>query len=190
MKNARGFRLHDVTLYLVAIFVAGCALTPVHASERAENAAVQCGNGVLEPGETCTTCPADCAVRRCDAGKAQSVTVHFRAPADHDISGVTVLLGYRSDRLSLPGRGADASVRERLTDTPDHAIVAVNDLDYGMRVVVGRSQPIGSGRLFMVRFDACGSAAAPAATDVACTVEACATVFGPAQDCSCAATLD
>ena len=101
-----------------------------------------------------------------------------------------MLLAYRSDHLSLPGHGADTAVRDRLTETPEQAIVAVNDLDYGMRVVLGRSQPIASGKLFTVHFDGCGSAAVPTATDVACTVEACATVFGPAQECSCTATVE
>ncbi len=102
---------------------------------------------------------------------------------------MTVLIGYRSDRLSLPGHGGDKSVRERLTETPDQAIVAVNDLHYGLRVVLARSSPIALGKLFTVHFDSCDSAA-PGTADVACTVEACATVFGPADGCTCTVTLD
>lgn len=192
MEDSRRSKLRVLTsAYAIAILVAAAMLPSVHADEAAGKSTAQCGNGILEASETCASCPADCAVRACKAAQAQRpVTVRFTAPPERDISGVTVLLAYRSDHLSLPGHGADQSVRERLTETPEQAIVAVNDLDYGMRVVLGRSQPIVSGKLFTVHFDGCGPTAAPTAADVACTVEACATVFGPAQECSCSAAVD
>lgn len=191
MENSHAFRVRASTAgYVIAMLFAGFTLAPVHANEPADEGGAQCGNGILEPGETCASCPADCAVRACDAPKQQRpVTIRFTAPPDHEILGVTLLLSYRSDRLSLPGHGAEQSVRDRLSDTLDQAIVAVNDLDYGMRVVLSRSRPIASGKLFAVRFDACGSAAAPSGADVACMVEACATVFGPAPGCSCTAKV-
>ena len=176
--------------YAIAILTAGLTLAPVHASEPADKAETHCGNGVVEPGETCASCPADCAVRACTANTQQRpIIVRFTAPPEHEIFGITLLLGYRSDHLSLPGHGADKSVRDRLIETPAQTIVAVNDLDYGMRVVLSRSQPVTSGKLFSVRFDSC-DAAAPTAADVACTVEACATVFGPAVGCSCVAITE
>jgi hypothetical protein len=177
--------------YVIALLTARGPLTPAHADEAKNAPSARCGNGILEAGETCASCPTDCAIRPCVVSKpARTVSIRFVAPSDQDISGVTVLLGYRGELVSLPGHGADNSVRTRLTETPEKAIVAVNDLDYAARVVVGRWQPIPSGKLFAFQFDRCDGAAPSTAADFACTVEACATVFGRTEGCSCTAAVE
>ena len=148
-----------------------------------------CGNGVIEPTETCTDCPADCTVRSCTAtASTQTYTVTFSIPPAQDVSSITVVVGYRSDVLSLPGSGSVSSVSGRVTNRPAAAFVAVNDLDYALRVVITRSSQIPAGRLVTLDFDTCSGAPAPTLADVACTVDGCATSFGDVEGCSCAVT--
>jgi len=153
-------------------------------------AATTCGNGLLDAGETCTACPADCVVQRCTAG-AQRVIVGIEGTwtADEHVSGVTVVLSYRGNRVSLPGKGSDSTVRSRVTDTPADAVVAVNDLDYALRVVLARGTPMPAGRLLNVAFDQCDGAPPVTASDFACSIEGCASVYGPAASCGCRAIL-
>jgi hypothetical protein len=149
-----------------------------------------CGNGLIEPGETCANCPADCMVRACTATTpTQTFTVSFTVPPAQDVSSITVVVGYRTDFLSIPGSGTASTVGSRVKNKPSNAIVGINDLDYALRVVVTRSNPIPVGRLFTVDFDSCAGAAVPTVVDVACTVEGCATSFGAVEGCSCAVTL-
>ncbi|MBI1815670.1 MAG: hypothetical protein HYR72_11870 [Deltaproteobacteria bacterium] len=101
------------------------------------------------------------------------------------MSGITVLVGYRSGTVSLPGSGSASSVGSRVKNKPSNAISAVNDSDYALRVVLSRSAAIPPGRLFTIDFDSCQGAAALAVTDFGCTVEGCANVFGAVQGCTC-----
>lgn len=153
-------------------------------------ASAMCGNGLLDNGETCANCPADCAVQPCAATTARhTVTVNASAPEEQHVAGFTIVVGYRGAVLSLPGQGADSSVRERVKNTPTEAIVAAYDRDYALRVVVSRSSAIPSGRLLTVDFDGCSGAAAPTTADVSCMVEGCANQFGAVVDCTCSITL-
>lgn len=146
----------------------------------------QCGNGVLDGEETCDACATDCTIRPCSAsGPAFPVQVAFTAPAETSPSSITVRVAYRSDVLSLPGKGADATVRERITGLPSEGFTAVNDLGYALRVVNTRATAISSGPLFKVSFDPCQGAAAPTLTDFACVVEGCGSSTGVILGCSC-----
>ncbi|MBI3783288.1 MAG: hypothetical protein HY270_07795 [Deltaproteobacteria bacterium] len=89
--------------------------------------------------------------------------------------------------MSLPGHGSEDAVRRRVKDTPADALLAVNDQDYAVRVVLSRAKPIVRGRVATIDFDQCGSPATP--SDFACVVEGCATLFGRVDDCSCAVLL-
>jgi len=144
-----------------------------------------CGNQLIEPGETCEACPADCAVQACRPGKGRAVfAVEFTPPAAPDVSTVVLRIGYRSDRLSLPGTETAKSVRDRLKSS-DHAIMAFNDLDYALRVVAGRPKALSPGQLMTIEFDRCAAAPAPTVTDLSCEMVACAASTGPAVGCSC-----
>lgn len=170
-----------------------------------------CGNGLLEPGETCAECPADCTVSPCDASAPTATfTVNFAPPLGQDASSVTVLTAYRSSVLNIPGSGfgscgggsndghscANAAdcpggqcikPQSRVKNTPRNAIVAVNNLGYAARVVISRS-PLPTGELFTVEFDTCLGAPAPTTADVSCSVEGCSSSFGPIDGCTCTVT--
>jgi len=166
-----------------------------------------CGDGLIENGETCAQCPADCIVHPCTPSASHATyTVNFAPPEGQDASSVSLLVVYRSNVLSIPGSGfgsclgnsdmactkdsdcADGQCihpRSSIKNTPPSAIVSVNDLNYAVRVVVTRST-IPVGPLFTVDFDTCTGAPPATASDVSCSVEGCATGFGPLDGCTCA----
>jgi hypothetical protein len=116
------------------------------------------------------------------------VQIAFVPPETRSASSVTIRLAYRSDALSLPGKGADTSVRDRITDLPSNALSAVNDLGYALRVVESGATDMTSGPLFKVAFDRCQDAAAVTLADVACVVEACGSQSGLVPGCRCTVT--
>ena len=171
-----------------------------------------CGNGVLEQGETCKSCAADCAVHSCTStGSTVTFAVSFAPPAGESASSVTALVGYRGTVVSIPGSGTGSCQngskngkacstgtdcpggqcvlpRSRVKHTPAGAIVGVNDLDYALRVVVTRSSQIAPGELFTVDFDTCQGAATPTVADLGCNVDGCASSFGNVDGCTCTVT--
>ena len=75
-----------------------------------------CNNRVLESGETCETCPQDCAIGPCNAPGAptQAYIVDLVQPPGFQPTTATVLLGYNSTKLPITGTGTVASVRQRV----------------------------------------------------------------------------
>lgn len=127
----------------------------------------------------------DCDVQPCAATTpTRTFRVDLVPPAFQVPSSVTVLIGYRSDLVSLPGTGTTPGARIR--QRPSGATVTVNDLDYAVRVVVSRAGGLSEGRLFLADFDSCSGAAVPTVADFACTIEGCASSFGPIDGCRCA----
>lgn len=166
-------------LYL-ALLIAPCA-TAAQSST--------CGNGVLDGDESCDACATDCTIRPCIATEGRfTVQVTFVAPPGRSVSSTTVRLSYRSDVISLPGKGADPTIRERVTGVPSETFSAVNDLGYALRVVASRASDLAAGPLFSAAFDLCQSAAAPTVADLACVVEACGSQTGAVSDCRCTVT--
>ena len=107
--------------------------------------------------------PPDALVRR-------AIHRRRRHGADHGHRAV----GYRSDLVSIPGSGNAVSVRQRITYPPPLPnVVSPNDLDYALRLVVGRA---GAFPTDCLRRSVRSCRGAPAATpaDFGCTVEACA----------------
>ncbi|MBX3028467.1 DNRLRE domain-containing protein [bacterium] len=149
-----------------------------------------CGNRVLEPGETCATCPADCVVGPCTSpgNPTAAFRVDLVPPTGFQPTTATVLLGYNSTRLSIPGTGTATSVRQRVVaPAPVPQAFTPNDLEYGLQVLESRNTPLG--QLFTVTFDRCGGAAAPTLADLACTVLSCAQGGGGVAGCSCIVSL-
>jgi hypothetical protein len=149
-----------------------------------------CGNGILEHGESCTSCAADCTVLPCTATTPlQTFRVDFQAPLGSSPSVLTARVGYRSDRVSLPGTGSGAA--SRVKNRPTGTSQLVNDLNYALTVLIqsqaGGSVP--SGRLFTIDFDTCQGAAAVTTADFACSIESCASSSGPIDGCICTVTL-
>jgi hypothetical protein len=145
----------------------------------------ECGNDLLEPGETCEGCPDDCMVLSCNAtAPTIAFAVDLVPPLGEQPTTATVLLAYRSNLLSIPGSSNETSVRQRvLPPAPLPQSFAVNDLDYAVRVVVSRNVPLG--RLFTATFDRCTGQDAPTLADVACIVEGCASSGTPLPGCGC-----
>ena len=141
-----------------------------------------CGNGFLEPGETCTSCAADCQISACTASGTKKFTVHYSGT--RDASSLSILVGYRSDRVSLPGNANQSTVGQRVTERPSGTFI-VNDLNYALRTVMGGTNPKPSGKLYAVEFDLCRNAPAPTTDDFGCTVEGCSDAFGPIPGCVC-----
>ncbi len=144
-----------------------------------------CGNGFLDPGETCESCPGDCVVQPCPSvTPTVSFAVDLIPPAGQQPTAATVLLGYDSGLVSIPGTGNELSVRQRvLPPAPLPQSFSVNDLDYAVRVVLTRNTPLGF--LFTARFDRCQAAPAPTVADFGCAVEGCAGGAGPIEGCTC-----
>lgn len=152
---------------------------------------VPCGDGVITAGETCDTCPQDCAVLPCTAAPAgPTVAVTLTIPDGQSVTGVTVLVGYHSSVVSLPGSGAETSVSGRVKNRPSNAIPGINDLDYALRVVLARSSPLPAGRLFTIDFDACSGGPAATAAEFGCTVEGCANANGTVDGCMCSVSIE
>jgi cysteine-rich repeat protein len=148
-----------------------------------------CGNGVVQPGETCDdgntvngdTCPANCRIESCSPTTTlQQVTVSFTrvAPAPSNVATIVALLDYPDGTVSLPGTGNAATVRARITNTPSGRQVAVNDLEYALRVTVTGTTAITNGLLFRASFDLCAPPMTPVAGQFNCRVEGAGTTTG------------
>jgi hypothetical protein len=146
-----------------------------------------CGNGFLEPGETCASCAQDCAIAPCTAvAPTPSFTVLLSYPFGTQPTTVTALVGYRSNLVSIPGTGSATSVRQRVTyPAPPPNPQTPNDLDYAVRLVIGRSAGLPEGLLATIRYDRCQGAPAPTTQDFGCTIEALAGVGGNIEGGTC-----
>lgn len=147
-------------------------------------AAPTCGDHLLEAGETCESCAADCQPATCKAtAERVPVEVEWRPPTGQDASSLTLVVSYRTDRVGLPGSGA--TPQSRLAHAPANAIVLLNDLDHGVKVVLTKSGALEPGRVFTLDFDRCAKAPPPTQADFTCRVEGCATAAGDVQGCTC-----
>jgi cysteine-rich repeat protein len=145
-----------------------------------------CGNGVVEPGETCDdgntvngdACPANCRIESCTPVLGSSRTFSVTYAASGDIAGIKVLVDYPEGQVSIPGSGNDSSVRMHITNVPSGAFSTPNDLDYALREVVASASALPPGRLFTIDFQDCQGASAPAPGDFTCMVEDATDPFG------------
>lgn len=149
-----------------------------------------CGNGLIEAGETCANCAPDCQVGPCTSpgNPLQSFRVDFTPPAFQTASSITVLIGYRDNRVHIPNSGNDPMVGARIVMRQTGATVTPNDLNYALRVVYSRAGGINPGRIFVVNFDSCTSVPPVTASDFTCIMEGCSSSSGPIDGCSCAVT--
>ena len=145
-----------------------------------------CGNGVVDPGETCDdgnrldddACPSNCVIAACTLEAGSSVPIDIvvnPSPDGPGVAGVIFFLDYPEGKIGLPGSGR---VNERVRNTPRGALVATNDRDYGIRVVVAATSDLPTERVMTLDFERCEGASPPTAADFGCTVIEAADRFG------------
>src|SRR5262249_50294767 len=101
--------------------------------------AATCGDRLLEPGETCESCPADCVPLPCTPGAPlQTVTVNLAVPPGTSVSRLGVLVAYRTNIVNLPSSGLSSRVRNR----PPNSLVTTAGLAYALRVMLSTPNPI------------------------------------------------
>ena len=154
-----------------------------------------CGNGKIEPGETCDdgntkdgdSCPSNCRIEKCvETTNTRRFAVFLEGRAETDVQGVTIFVRYPESKISIPSGGSDEPVKQSVSGTPPDVLQVPNDLDYGLREVMVGTKPFHPGRLFTVQFRDCRGAAPPAAGDLKCTVEDAADpAGGPVRDLHC-----
>lgn len=133
-----------------------------------------------------TSCPADAVIGSCTAAGQLPFRIEFEAAIGTVPTSTTVLVGYRSDVVSIPGSGASRDVRGRVAVAPPPPFLSTpTDLDYALRLIIVRTSPLAEGTLATVTFDRCSGAAAPTAADFGCYVEGCSGQGGPIEGCSC-----
>jgi hypothetical protein len=147
-----------------------------------------CGNGVLEAGEDCDICAVDCEILPCDTpgDPMQAFQVDFDIPLGQAPTVAAILVGYRSDRVSVP----TSRTGSRITDRPADTSQLVSGQGYAVRVVLSAQSgsTIPAGHAFVVHFDSCSGADPVADADFGCTVQSCGSNAGPIDGCTCTVT--
>jgi cysteine-rich repeat protein len=141
--------------------------------------AAVCGNGSVEPPETCDdgntnngdACPSDCRIVLCATDGAQQVfSIGFSPPGGASVSSIAVLLVYPDGTVQIPGTGSSTAVSTRVTNRPSGFLFNVVDLDYALRTAIAGTRALAVGQLFRVNFDHCTDTPAAEASDFTCTV--------------------
>jgi cysteine-rich repeat protein len=142
-----------------------------------------CGNGTINPGETCDdggnsnndACPANCVLEACTpiVGTERQVDVFFSTPAN--LGGIIVLLDYPEGRVEIPGGpppGGPAIPAGTIINPPPGTSLIPLDWNHALRVTAFRQGAIAEGRLFTVKFRDCAGAPTPPISDgqFPCTV--------------------
>jgi len=119
----------------------------------------------------------------------QQFKVNFQVPAGALPANVTAKVGYRSNRVSLPGTAGSPS--SRIKNRPPRTSQLVNDMDYAVTVLIsGQSGTVvPSGRLFTIDFDSCKGAPLVTPADFGCTIVGCGNSSGLIDDCTCNVSL-
>ena len=102
-------------------------------------------------------------------------------PSAATATALTLRLGYRGDRLSLP----TGDVRKRITGLPADAFVTAVGLGYAGRVVIARSAGLTQNPLLHIELDRCKGKHTAGGGDVSCLVEGCASGNGAIEGCLC-----
>jgi hypothetical protein len=103
------------------------------------------------------------------------------------INGTDVLVGYRSDIVSIPGSGSAPSVSAAVKNRPTNITFSAFDFDYALHVIINRNGGLTAGRLFTVDFQKCSGAMNATPADFGCTIS-CSNLNGPVVGCACSVT--
>jgi len=149
-----------------------------------------CGNGLLQQGETCASCPEDCEISACTPS-GSTVTFAVALNGSRTPTDAAVELAYRSSVISIPGSGSDVAVRQRVRFAPPPPTTfIVNDLDYAVDIASLRAAglPTAPNAFATARFDECSGAASPTVDDLSCIIVRCADTAGAIPGCTCVVT--
>ena len=179
--------LHSIVHYSRSILV----LFAVAPALLAEAPPATCGNGLLEIGESCQTCEADCKPQPCSPQGRFRASVSVVSPEASPASAATLNISYRSNRLSIPGTGQDKSATERINfGDSSSGITAFKDFDYSIRLVRAEGSTLPR-PMVTIDFDGCAGAAKPTESDLVCVVEGCAGKGGAIADaCTCGIAME
>jgi len=135
-----------------------------------------CGNGIVDPGETCDDgntmdgdgCPANCVIQSCTVNTSahQGVSLHLTTSAGVTVGALTLLLDYPEGQVRKPVTTPATNV----SDGP------VNDLTYAMKdplidTTFADGIPANGGpAMLQVMFNGCQGTSLPAAGDYKCTI--------------------
>jgi len=87
------------------------------------------------------------------------------------VAGISVLVDYPEGQVVIPGGYGDDRVKASILNPQPGALIAPNDLDYALRMVIVSPSPLTPGALFAVRFQDCQGANVPTPAEFTCTVE-------------------
>lgn len=104
------------------------------------------------------------------AGSERIVSVSFAAPDGTKVAGVTVLVDYPEQAITIPGKAVDIPPGT-VTDVPEGAVAGSNDLDHAFRETIGKAGELMPGRLFTLHFEDCQGAVPTALQRIPCAVE-------------------
>jgi len=153
--------------------------------EPTERAAI-CGNGLLEPGESCDDCAADCAgASACEVTDATRSATFRLVPAEESYPfGFAVRIAYRGDKLSLPGDEFAPSVSERVSVDKETSRIVARDVGHSLRLVVTDGNGLVDAAQVSVRFDRC-KGAKDEKDDAVCFLEGCTGRGIDIEGCAC-----
>jgi cysteine-rich repeat protein len=155
-----------------------------------------CGNTIVTPPETCDDgnrsdlddCPGDCIIDACDAVPGSDRTVTVNVSSEDQAAGLTVLLDYPEEKVSIPGSGG--GVPPGIITDVAGSFNTSNDLDHALRQAVTNFTAIPDGLLFRVHFEDCAGQPDPGVGDFRCRVLAAADGGGdPLGGVTCAVSL-
>jgi len=149
-----------------------------------------CGNGQVDPGETCDdgnvsnndTCPSDCVVDSCTpiiGGTLVNAVLSFQSPGV-PIAGFNILIDYPEGLL-------DYASAQPLTT----GFLAPQDFGHALFVVRASATGIPSGPVLRTRYNACTGAPAPTNGDFGCEVQlAVDAATNPVEGVTCTLALE
>jgi hypothetical protein len=176
-------------LFAAVLVLAGCVASSSGngvAARAPESTSASCGNGRIEVGESCDSCPADCRVPSCP-GSGEKVTfdVRLAVPFGDDATSVTTLISYDGGLTRFPGSGLTPEAQKGIQNRPKGASTYANAFGSAVRVVQTKNDGLPSGAIYSVVLDRCKDAREATAADLTCAVEGCAGKFGLIDGCSC-----
>ncbi len=136
-----------------------------------------CGNGIVDPGETCDdgntvngdACPASCVIQSCTVNTSthQTVSLHLTTPPGVIVGGLTLLLDYPEGKVRMPTTTPGTNV----LDTPNDQTYELKDALIDSTGTDGIPAN-GAGPMLQVMFDGCQGQALPVASDYTntCTI--------------------